>query len=275
MNRFLLRLALVVVLVLVLGPSMLPSAHADGASPFCYNLDFANNTAEDATGLLAHFGGIQRVDDVYIGVWNPFGSPTPASGYDAQTDTYALEFAGGPAYAGDTVHAGLCTNSPVLQRPTTGNVPPLSWQTAGGRVTPDPLFVGVRWTWSGPNTAGIEFFNQGPVGVTLMAVNLLDPSEPLALEDLIPSVVAGLPIIDELITEPMPLAAGGMVSSRPAFVQGAAAAAAGSFGVTASALNRPVVLEVDYQADDDPGNVGHLYVQALTPAWVYLPLVLR
>ena len=161
MNRFLLRLALVVVLVLVLGPSMLPSAHADGASPFCYNLDFANNTAEDATGLLAHFGGIQRVDDVYIGVWNPFGSPTPASGYDAQTDTYTLVFAGGPAYAGDTVHAGLCTDSPSLQRPTTGNVPPLAWQTAGGRVTPDPLFVGVRWKWSGPNTAGDRVLQPG------------------------------------------------------------------------------------------------------------------
>ena len=54
------------------------------------------------------------------------GTPSAAdaaSGYDPQTDTYTLEFTDGPAYAGDTVHAGLCTDSPVLQRPATGNVP--------------------------------------------------------------------------------------------------------------------------------------------------------
>jgi hypothetical protein len=275
MSRFLSGFALVGALVLVLGPPAALPAHAGGASPFCYNLDFVNNTAEDATGLLAKFGAIQRVDEVYTGGWNPFGAPTPASGYDPQTDTYTLEFTDGPAYAGDTVHAGLCTDSPVLQRPATGNVPPLAWQAAGGRVTPDPPFVGIRWTWTGPNTAGVELVNQGSADVTLMTVNLLDPGEPLALEDLIPSVVAGLPILDELITEPTPLAAGGIESSRRAFVSGTAAAGAGVFGTTASAVNRPVVLEVDYQADDDPGNVGHLYVQALTPSRVYLPMVLR
>ena len=58
-------------------------------------------------------------------------------------------------------------------------------------------------------------------------------------------------------------------------MSGTAAAGAGVFGTTDSAVNRPVVLEVDYQADDDPGNVGHLYVQALTPSRVYLPMVLR
>jgi hypothetical protein len=275
MSRFLAGFALVVVLVLVLVPPAALPVHAGGAAPFCYNVDFVNNIAEDAMGLLAQFGGIQHIDEVYTGDWNPFGAPTSASGYDPKTDTYTLVFAGGLAYAGDTVHAGLCTDSPSLQRPATGNVPPLVWQTVGGRVPPDPLFVGVRWTWNGPNIARVELLNQGPTDVTLMAVNLLDPGEPLALEDLIPSVVAGLPMIDELITEPTPLAVDSMVSFHHAFVPGAAAAFAESFGTAASAVKRPVVLEVDYQADDDPGNVGHLYVQALTPSWVYLPLVLR
>jgi hypothetical protein len=274
MSRFLAGLALVV--VLVLGPPAPLPAQAGGVSPFCYNLDFLNDTGEDATGLLARFGGIQRVDEVYTGAWNPFGAPTSASGYDPQTDMYTLEYTGGPAYAGDTVHTGLCTDSPVLQRPATANVPPLAWRTAGGPTAPDPLFVGVRWTWTGPDTAGIELFNQGPADVTLMAVNLLDPGEPLVLEDLVPSVVAGLPLIDELITEPTPLAAGGMPSSRRAFAPGVVTAAAGPFGTTASAVGRPVVLQVDFQADDDPGNLGHLHVQALTPSMhVYLPMVLR
>ena len=113
MSRFLTRFALVGALVLVLGPPAGLPAHAGGQSPFCYNVDFANNTSEDATGLLAQFGGIQHVDEVYTGGWNPFGAPTPASGYDLQTDAYTLEFTGGPAYTGDTVHAGLCTDSPA------------------------------------------------------------------------------------------------------------------------------------------------------------------
>ena len=134
MSRFLAGFALVVVLVLVLGPPAALPVHAGGAAPFCYNVDFVNNIAEDAMGLLAQFGGIQHIDEVYSGDWNPFGAPTSASGYDPKTDTYTLVFAGGLAYAGDTVHAGLCTDSPSLQRPATGNVPPLVWQRLAERA---------------------------------------------------------------------------------------------------------------------------------------------
>lgn len=273
MIRFLAGLALIA--ALVLGPPLaLAPVHADAPPRFCYNWGFLNSTAEDATGVVLHFGGNQAASAFYTGPWNPFGDPAPGSGYNPKTDTTTLTFSGGPAYTGDLVHLGLCTVSPTL-RTSNREGTPLAWQVpAGTRVPPDPLFVGLRWTWAGRDGLQVELHNDQTVDVTLFTAFLLNPGTMLPLEDLIPITVDGLPPLHEFIAEPTVLPAGAMISfSYPPSISSAGAEA--NSGIDAFSPDQPLLLAVTLAADDDPGNTAHLYAQALSPLGLYLPMMLR
>ena len=246
-----------------------------GPSRYCYNWDFLNNTGAEATGLVVRLQGVKAVAEVYTGSANPFGAPDAGSGYDGGTGVYTLSFSGGPANAGDTVHIGFCADVPLLRASDNPSLPPFFWKSGTDRIEPAPIFVGVRWTWAGPTSVQIDLFNDGPADLTIMSVNLYDPDQSLALEDLVPGVVDGLSLIDELITEPELLPAGSLAASGRALVAVGSAGIASPSAIPVFGGNHPLVLEVVAAAADDPGNVAHIYVQALTPTQVYLPIILR
>lgn len=271
MNRFLLGLFLA--LALVVGPPAATSAGVDVPDRFCYNWGFLNNTSVDADGLQARLASIQVIGEVYTGSWNPFGDPLPGSGYNPKTDSYLLAFSGGPAYTGDLVYLGFCTDA-AMGRTSSATSAPLIWQMGGAQATPAPLFLGVRWTWVGLNSVQIQIFNDTPVAMTLLTANLLDPGEALPLGDLTGEITAGLPLLQELLAEPLALPAGSMAAfSYP--ISASAATASGNAAVATWLSDQPLVLEAVAVADDDPGNQTSLIAQARAPLRYYLPVLLR
>jgi hypothetical protein len=268
MNRYLLGLTLA--LLLLLGPPRpLQTAAAESPGRFCYAWGLLNNTGVDADGLQARFKGVQTISSVYAGSFNPFGEPLPSSGYNPKSDSYFLQFEGGLAFAGDPVTLGFCTASATAR--AGSDAWPVSWWEAGSPSAPAPRLVGIRWVWDGGAGALIDLYNDQSDPLTIMMANLLDPGEALALDDLTGDVVRGLPVLAELISEPLPLAGNGLVSlSYPPPVSVTRSESSALLG-----SNQPLVLEVVALADDDPGNLTTLYIQAVAPARVYLPTLLH
>ncbi len=273
MNRTVAHLALALAILLAL--PLAASASAAGAPDrFCYTWGFLNNTSQDADGLQASFRGIRSIGETYAGVWNPFGAVLSGSGYDPKADAYTLIFGGGPAYTGDTVYIGFCTAAAGVRAAPPGATPTILWRAGGTPLAEAPLFIGVRWAWNGGAGGQVQLFNDQADAVTLMSVNLLDPGAgaALALEDLTQEGVAGLPIMQELAADPIPLAAGD--TTTLAF---SAATAAGmrAQAPAATISPRPLILELVIASDADPGNTARLYVETSTPVSAYLPLMLK
>jgi hypothetical protein len=200
---------------------------------------------------------IQTVTQVYTDTLNPFGNPDPSSGYDPGTDTYRFHFDNGIAYDSDQVLLGLCTNQSKLRLDAIAGAAWLSGTTA---LTPAPLFAGIEFNWLARDEVTVTIANEQATTMTLEVAIALQPDVALPLIDLTPDIAQQLPLVTELITEPMTL--------LPLASQ--------SFDVQLSALNRPIVFEVHLSPEDDPTDSVHLLAETTVPGWqVFLPIVLR
>jgi len=239
-------------------------AESEAALPaqFCHTWDFANYTGEDADDLHIWLHGVRYVSEVYAGEGNPFGPPAGTSGYDAELNAYRLDFAGGPALAGDTVRLGACTATPALQLGATSKTPPFYWSLQEAVLEPSPLFAGLSWGW-GAGGLRLTVTNPGTSGLVLWSLDLLTAEAALPLEDLTGDSLATLPALAAAVDEPVVIPAGGSQSFDIA-----TAALAGAGGA--------LLVELAVSAEDDLDNVAHLYSQAAAPAGVvYLPLMLK
>jgi hypothetical protein len=106
----------------------------------------------------------------------------------------------------------------------------------------------------------VKIVNEQALTLTLESAVALQPEVLLPLDDLTPDIAAQLPLVGELITEPLTLPP----QAEQAFV------------VPLSALNQPIVFEMQLSAEDDPFNSVQLLAQTMVPGWqVFLPIVMR
>ncbi len=227
-------------------------------SEYCYSWDFNNSTGQDATGVHLRLSGISTVQQVYTDTLNPFGALDPSSGYDPGTNTYRFNFDNGAVYDSDQVHLGLCTNRPQLR---LGNVASAAaWLSGTTELPPAPLFAGIEFNWLNRNEVLVNVVNEQATTMTLDIADALQPEVLLPLDDLTSDVAQQLPLVTELITDPLTL--------PPLASQ--------AFDVQLTALNQPIVFEVQLSREDDPGDVVHLLAQTMVPGWqVFLPVILR
>ncbi len=226
-------------------------------SRYCYSWDFNNSTGLDATGVQLHLSDIQTPTEVYTDTLDPFGDPDPSSGYDPGTNTYRLNFGNGVAYNSDRVQLGLCTDQAHLRLdPVDGAL----WFSDTTPLAPAPLFAGIEFNWLARDQVTVNIVNEQDTTMTLDSAIGLQPDVWLPLTDLTPDIAQQLPLVTELITEPVTL--------PPLAFQ--------SFDVQLAALNQPIVFEVSLSREDDPGDVVDLLAQTTVPGWqVFLPIVLR
>ena len=224
---------------------------------YCYSWDFNNSTGQDATGVRLRLSNIQTPTQVYTDTLNPFGNLDPSSGYDAGTATYRFNFGNGLAYDSDRVLLGLCTTSPQLRlSPLSG----AAWLSGTSALAPAPLFAGITFDWLDRDQVTVKIFNEQAVTLTLDSATALQPPVLLPLEDLVPDVATQLPLVAELITEPLTL--------PPLTSQ--------AFSVQLSALNQPIVFEAWLSREDDPGDTLHMLAQTTVPGWqIFLPIIRR
>lgn len=241
----------------VMSASIAPAAFQPPGE-YCYSWTFSNSTGQDASGVHLRLSGIQALRQVYTGTLNPFGNLAPSSGYDSGTGTYRFNFDNGYASDSDQVQLGLCTNQARLR---LGNVPSAAiWLSGTTGLQPAPLFAGIEFNWLDRNQVTVNVVNEQVTTMTLDIANALQPDVLLPLGDLTPDVAMQLPLVTELITEPLTL---------PPL-------AAKSFNVQLTALNQPIVFEVQLSREVDPGDMVHLLAQTTVPGWqVFLPVILR
>jgi hypothetical protein len=230
--------------------------------PYCYSWDFLNNTGADADQLIIRLDRVRQVTTLYEGVDNPFGNPLPSSGYDSATDSYALAFGGGLALDSLPVRLGACLDRGMLRLSANAGAA-FQWGAGGQPVEPDPLFLGL--TWNRPAAGGVsaELSNDSGIPLVILSLSLVRLDAPLALEDLTADTLALQPALAEL-DEPQLLAPG--ESTQFALPQ-AAWDPAWSHGA--------VGLRVEFAAEDDLGNIGHLNAQLLDAQKTLLPVTLR
>ncbi|MGE5603361.1 MAG: hypothetical protein ACM30E_09935 [Nitrososphaerales archaeon] len=260
--------ALTVVLLLfvaALPVSAAPQQQFGGSlvGSFCYSWDFLNNTTQDADDLHISLRGVRQVSDVYLGADNPFGEPAPTSGYDAPSDTYRLDFAGGPALDATAAHIGICTDRPVLRLSGPGATPPFYFTSAAAALEPAPLFLGVTWRLS-QGQLHVDIHNDQQVPLLLWSLNLFQAEQPLAIDDLNADTFTILPQVAELAPD--------VITLQPGTTQ--------TFDVPADALSgiaagQGLLLAAEFSTEDDPGNLGHLYAQLIAPQNTYLPVIFR
>ena len=225
---------------------------------YCYSWTFNNSTGQDASGVHLRLSGIQALKRVYTGTLNPFGNPSPSSGYDSGTGTYRFNFDNGYASDSDQVQLGLCTDQPRLR---LGNVAAATvWLSGTTELLPAPLFAGVEFNWLNRDQVTVKIVNEQATTMTLDEAIALQPEVLLPLDDLTPDIALQLPLVAELITEPLTL---------PPL-------AAQSFDVQLTALNQPIVFEARLSREVDPGDVVQLLAQTTVPGWqVFLPVIRR
>jgi hypothetical protein len=254
--------------------SVLPaSASANVAGHrYCSNWDFLNNTGVPVNDLHVRLKSVKAVSDVYTGTLNPFGPPS-ASGYDAANDVYTMTFRGAWVGESDMVHIGFCTDAPLLRLDSQANPPPFVWTLTGTQKLPNPLFTGLEWNWPQPQHLRLRVVNEHPISITLSTLNLLDAGNILTLDDLNGGVAALLPLTLELLESPRTLAPHADSFFDVFFTPGGQTIPPDMAPLLEP--NHPYVLEDDFFGDD-PGDLAHLYTQALAPLIpLYLPLIRR
>jgi len=233
-----------------------PATALSAAGETCYSWDFLNNTGQDVNDLHIRLQGVKSLTEVYTGTLNLFGEPDASSGYDAANDSYHLDFTNGIAYDSDKVQLGVCTDRSSLRLGSPS--PAFSWTVTSTQALPDPLFAGLSVNWLDHTHAQIDVFNEQNITLTLWSLSVLDPDQPLPLEDLSDDIAMLLPMASEVVTDPLTL--------LPSANQ--------TFNVEVASANHPYVIEAVLSAEDDPGNLVHTLVQTLSPPYaVYLPLV--
>jgi hypothetical protein len=225
---------------------------------YCYTWNFGNNTGTDATGVSLRLAGLQAINQVYTGTLNPFGDLDPSSGYEPGTGTFRLNFDDGTAFDSDRVQLGLCANRSQLRLSHLASS--AAWLSGTTPLAPAPLFAGIEFDWQARDQVTVTIVNEQALTMTLETAVALQPEVLLPLDDLTPDVALQLPLVGELITEPLML--------PPLAVQ--------SFAVPLAALNQPIVFEAHLSTEDDPSNSVHLLAQTTVPGWqVWLPIIMR
>ncbi len=191
---------------------LLPTASLQAAMPFvsaplttpryCSTWAFQNNTGQDVNDLHVRLAGVKSVSAVYTGTLNPFGAPDNTSGYDSTANAYRLNFSGAMVYDSDRVQIGLCTDTPLLRLDASGQ-PPFVWTKDNTTVTPNPRFTGLEWIWIDRTHLRVRVVNEHPMTTTLFTLNLLDADNALMLDDLNADVSNQLPLVLELLTDPL------------------------------------------------------------------------
>jgi hypothetical protein len=233
------------------------STSSTSGKPTCFSWDFLNNTGQDLDGVRIGLKGIPSITEVYTGTFNPFGAPS-SSGYDAVTDTYNLTFTNGSAAASDLVRLGACADRSSLRLGSPS--PAFYWTLTGTRTLPDPLSAGLSLNWVDQTHVQIDLFNEQAISLTLWSLNVLDPVQKLALEDLGDDIAMLLPLASEVVTDPVTLLPSASQSFNAAVLLG----------------NHPYVIEAVLSAEDDPGNLIHVLAQSTSPTfYIYLPLTLK
>ncbi len=238
-------------------PSIAAPQTLTAAASTCFSWDFLNNTGQDLDGVRIGLKSIPSITEVYTGTFNPFGAPS-SSGYDVVNDTYNLTFTNGSVSASDLVRLGVCADQAGLRLGLPS--PAFYWTLTGTHTSPDPLAAGLSLNWVDQTHAQIDLFNEQAITLTLWSLNVLDPDQKLALEDLSDDTALLLPLASEVVTYPVTLPP----SASQAF--------------TAAVLlgNHPYVIEAVLSAEDDPGNLIHVLAQTASPPFnIYLPLTLK
>ncbi len=227
------------------------------AASTCFSWDFLNNTGQDLDGVRIGLKSVRSITAVYTGTFNPFGAPS-SSGYDAVNDTYNLTFTNGSVAASDLVRLGICADRSSLRLGSPS--PAFYWTMTGTRQPPDPLVAGLSLNWVDQTHVQIDLFNDQAITVTLWSLNVLDPDQKLALEDLSDDTALLLPLASEVITNPVTL--------LPSTSQ--------SFNAAVLLGNHPYVIEAVLSTEDDPGNLIHVLAQTASPPFnIYLPLTFK
>lgn len=241
----------------VVSASNAPSAFKPPGE-YCYSWNFNNSTGQEATGVHVRLSSIQTLLQVYTDTLNPFGDLAPSSGYDAGTDTYRFNFDNGYASDSDRVQLGLCTDRPQLR---LGHVASAAvWLSGTTELLPAPLFAGIEFDWLARDQVTVKIVNEQATTMTLDVATALQPETLLPLDDLTPDVAMLLPLVGELITEPVTL--------PPLAFQ--------SYKVQLTAINQPIVFEAQLSREDDPGDMVHLLAQTTVPGWqLFLPVIFR
>jgi hypothetical protein len=234
------------------------------ATPACYTWDFLNNTGLDTTGLVIHLKGIPSITDVYTGVLNPFGAPDPSSGYNSNTNVYSLIFSGGTVPDSGMAQIGICASHPALRLDTAQ--PAFYWVVSGTPTSPGPLFAGLDFNWITPDHLQVHLYNEQSTPLTAFSFSALIPGSQLSLDDMNDAVASTLPLASDQITDPLQLAGGASTTFDIFFDQGNVQVPFGS----------PILLEATLSAQDDPGNLIHLFAQTSQPFvldYFYFPLL--
>jgi hypothetical protein len=225
---------------------------------YCYAWGFGNNTGYDVNGVRLRLDGLQSITQVYTGTLNPFGDLDPSSGYDGGTASYRFNFDNGYASDSDRVQLGLCARRSQLRLSTLASA--AIWLSGTAPLEPAPLFAGIEFDWQARDQVTVKIVNEQATTLTVESAVALQSEVLLPLDDLTPDIAMQLPLVAELITEPLTL---------PPL-------AAQSFAVQLTTLNQPIVFEAHLSTEDDPGNSVHLLAQTLVPGWqVFLPVILH
>jgi len=226
---------------------------------YCYAWDFINTSGGDATGLRLTLAGVSQIDAVYGGAANPFGAADATSGFNAATNSYALNFSSGTAFSGDTIQTGLCTASASLSLSSA------SWTASGQTVGDPPRYLGIHFNWQTPGHLRVELTNPLAVTATLSALNVLQPEQPLSLDDLNATVAAQLPLVTEAISVPVDLPPQGMYAIDLLFSP-----------TEQRTVDQALVVDASLSPQDNPDNSVHLVAQTLGQVRkVNLPLTVR
>ena len=191
--------ALALVLLRSSAPQALAMPAAVGNDPdrYCYTWQVFNGTGQDANDLHIGLQSMVNVSQVYTGSYNTFGPADSSSGYDSAADSYKLNFSNATVAPAETMLVGLCSDHGTLALGPS-NPSPLYWSADGVPLDPAPLFIGLDWNWRSPHSLHLGLVNSGNVTVTLLALNMLDPGNKLALEDLNGDVASSLAPVNDM-----------------------------------------------------------------------------
>lgn len=234
---------------------------------YCYRWNFLNNTGQDADDLHVRLLGPVGVGDAFS---IPFGAPAAGSGYESSTNTTVLNFSGSTAINGQAAEVGLCTAVSSLRLAAVGRLSPFRWTLGGTALTPDPLFLGLSWTWKAEHGLQLLITNDSQQSLIVWSVTVVDPGAPLLLDDLTSEAIDTLPAVAVLPEEPVTLAPGAQYVADLTLLP----LVAGAAKVDATG-NEPLAVAIVASAEDDLGNLVELNSEALTPQLFFLPLLLK
>jgi hypothetical protein len=249
-------------------PQTVRAAPSATQSRFCYSWSFANNTADEVTGLGVSFSdpsGSGGVSDIYGGPDNPFEGVTVSSSTNpSNTAVTSIQFISGSLAAGDVARVGFCNNAP-------NGIAPFSWEG----VQPGPRTLGLQWQWGSPRKLTVSLTNTQAETMTVTALWLYEPPQVLETNDLDAGVSSSTQLVANLAEDALSIAPNATETFEVTFGATQALQAQSISTSFVPTPDQPFILEATYAPEEDLNDEGRMLVQGYSPKASYLPVVLK